>query len=188
MWNTRSVIRSSWLVATAAGLAVAVALGIAHQPDGDPGTRQDRRSDCSEYNVPGGTGDETVTKVEKLVQMPTMECRDKAAAMAGELARAYHAEGVRTESVETLGYAERLYAAYLGAFPDAADFAQTQYFRAELLWSRAEMEPRPEMKATRWANAAAAFTEVVKSHKVETKLLDESEYAAVLAAKNSRAR
>jgi hypothetical protein len=138
----------------------------------------------------GASNGDTVTQIENLVRLASKnvlpaaerkECHDNAAAMAGELARAFHSEAARTKSAETFGYAQRLYEVYLEAFRDAEDFAQTQYFYAELLWSRAEVAAQPQ----RWENAANAFTEVVKTHGVNAKLMRESAYAAVLGWKNA---
>jgi tetratricopeptide (TPR) repeat protein len=138
----------------------------------------------------GANNGDTVTQIENLVRLSSKnvlpaaerkECHDNAAAMAGELARALHSEAARTKSAETLGYAQRLYELYLEAFPDAEDFAQTQYFYAELLWSRAETEAQTQG----WENAANAFTAVVKTHGVDAKLMRESAYAAVLGWKNA---
>jgi tetratricopeptide (TPR) repeat protein len=138
----------------------------------------------------GANNGDTVTQIENLVRLSSKnvlpaaerkECHDNAAAMAGELARAFHSEAARTKSAETFGYAQRLYEVYLEAFPDAEDFAQTQYFYAELLWSRAEIAAQPQG----WENAASAFTEVVKTHGVNAKLMRESAYAAVLGWKNA---
>jgi TolA-binding protein len=113
------------------------------------------------------------------------ECHDNAAAMSGELARAYHSESAKTKNPETLAYAEKLYKVYLDVFTDAEDFAQTQYFYAELVWSRAENEKNARLQTERWEDAAVAFTDVVKSGKVEAKLMKESAYAAVLGWKNA---
>jgi tetratricopeptide (TPR) repeat protein len=113
------------------------------------------------------------------------ECHDNAAAMSGELARAYHSESAKTKNPETLAYAEKLYKVYLQVFPDAEDFAQTQYFYAELIWSRAESEKNPRLSTEMWENAALAFTDVVKLGKVEPRLMKESAYAAVLGWKNA---
>jgi len=113
------------------------------------------------------------------------ECHDNAAAMSGELARAYHSESAKTKNPETLAYAEKLYKVYLQVFPDAEDFAQTQYFYAELIWSRAESEKNPRLQTEMWENAALAFTDVVKAGKVEPRLMKESAYAAVLGWKNA---
>jgi tetratricopeptide (TPR) repeat protein len=113
------------------------------------------------------------------------ECHDNAAAMSGELARAYHSESAKTKNPETLAYADKLYKVYLQIFPDAEDYAQVQYFYAELLWSRAETEKTPRLQTEQWENAAIAFTNVVKLGKVTPRLMKESAYAAVLGWKNA---
>jgi tetratricopeptide (TPR) repeat protein len=113
------------------------------------------------------------------------ECHDNSAAMAGDLARQYHNESMRTLNAETLQYADRLYRVYLDVFPDADDFGETQYYYAELLWSRAENEKNPRLKTELWENAAIEFTNVVKTGKVDAKLLKDSAYAAVLGWKNA---
>ena len=124
-------------------------------------------------------------KTKVLPAAESQECHDNAAAMSGELARAYHSESAKTKNPETLAYAEKLYRVYLEVFPDAEDYAQTQYFYAELLWSRAEAEKQPRLQTELWENAAVAFTDVVKTHKVDAKLMKESAYAAVLGWKNA---
>ncbi|MEO6776393.1 MAG: tetratricopeptide repeat protein [Kofleriaceae bacterium] len=124
-------------------------------------------------------------KTKVLPAAEAQECHDNAAAMSGELARAYHSESAKTKNPETLGYAEKLYKVYLEVFPDAEDYAQTQYFYAELLWSRAENEKNARLQTEMWENAAVAFTDVVKTHKVDAKLMKESAYAAVLGWKNA---
>jgi tetratricopeptide (TPR) repeat protein len=139
-----------------------------------------------------------VTEIESLVRLwktlhgihrlpagEDKDCHDNAAAMSGELARAYHAEAAKTHSADTLGYAERLYRANLEAFPDAADFAMNQYYYAELLWTRAQGELDDQRKADRWMTTATAFIEVVDTRKVDAKLLKEAAYAAVLGWKNA---
>ena len=113
------------------------------------------------------------------------ECHDNAAAMSGELARAYHSESAKTKNPETLAYAEKLYKVYLEVFPDAPDYAQTQYYYAELLWSRAENERNARLQTELWQNAAMAFTDCVKGGKLDPKLTKESAYAAVLGWKNA---
>jgi len=146
----------------------------------------------------GATNNDKVKEIENLVklwgalkgkkvlpQSEASECHDNAAAMSGELARAYHSESAKTKNPETLAYAEKLYKVYLEVFPDAADYAQTQYFYAELIWSRAENEKNPRMQTEMWENAAIAFTDVVKVGKVEQKLMKEAAYASVLAWKNA---
>jgi len=126
---------------------------------------------------------------DKKILPPTeaSECHDNAAAMSGEMARAYHSESMRTKNPETLAYADKLYNIYLEVFPDADDFGETQYFYAELLWSRADSETNPRVQTELWENAAVAFTNVVKAGKVDDKLKKESAYAAVLGWKNALA-
>ncbi|HEY1814541.1 MAG TPA: tetratricopeptide repeat protein [Kofleriaceae bacterium] len=146
----------------------------------------------------GATNADKVAEIENLVklygalkgkkvmpQAEAQECHDNAAAMSGELARAYHSESAKTKNPETLAYAEKLYKVYLEVFPDADDFASTQYFYAELLWSRAESEKNPRLATDMWEAAANEFTEVVKTNKVDAKLKKESAYAAVLGWKNA---
>src|SRR5678815_80768 len=120
-----------------------------------------------------------------LPQSEAQECHDNAAAMSGELARAYHSESAKTKNPETLAYAEKLYKVCLDVFTDAPDYAQTQYFYAELLWARAESEKNPRIQTEQWKNAAVAFTDVVKTGKVEGKLMKEAAYASVLGWKNA---
>jgi tetratricopeptide (TPR) repeat protein len=149
-------------------------------------------------SMPGAANADKVKEIENLVrlygalkgkkvlpQSEAQECHDNAAAMSGELARAYHSESAKTKNAETLAYAEKLYKVYLDVFPDAPDYAQTQYFYAELIWSRAENEKNPRLQTEMWENAAVAFTDVVKIGKVEPKLVKEAAYAAVLGWKNA---
>jgi tetratricopeptide (TPR) repeat protein len=120
-----------------------------------------------------------------LPQAEAQECHDNAAAMSGELARAYHSESAKTKNPETLAYAEKLYKVYLDVFTDAEDYAQTQYFYSELLWARAESEKNPRLQTELWENAAVAFTDVVKTGKVDPKMMKEAAYASVLGWKNA---
>lgn len=149
-------------------------------------------------SMPGAANSDKVAEIELLVklwgalknkkvlpQAEASECHDNAAAMSGELARAYHSESAKTKNPETLAYAEKLYRVYLEVFPDAEDFAQTQYFYAELVWSRAESEKNARLQTEMWENAAVAFTDVVKTGKVDQKLMKEAAYAAVLGWKNA---
>ncbi|MBA3499249.1 MAG: tetratricopeptide repeat protein, partial [Deltaproteobacteria bacterium] len=154
-------------------------------------------------SMPRGNGDTAVTKsivkeVENLTrlygalkgkkvlpQALAQECRDNAAAMSGELARAYHSEFAKTKNVETLAHADKLYRVNLEVFPDAPDFAQTHYYWAELLWARAETEPNPRLQTMYWEEAANAFADVVKRGKLDRKLLKEAAYATVLGWKNA---
>ena len=113
------------------------------------------------------------------------ECHDNAAAMAGELARAWHNESNKTHNPDTLAFAEKLYKVYLETFPDAEDFAETQYYYANLIWDRATNEKNARMQTEMWENAAVAFTDVVKTGKVDAKLMKDAAYAAVLGWKNA---
>jgi tetratricopeptide (TPR) repeat protein len=156
-----------------------------------------------QYNVAhlmltAGANNDKVEEIEKLVRLYGVlktnktlpaaeagECHDNAAAMAGELARAWHSESAKTKNPETLAFAERLYKVYLDVFTDAPDYAETQYYYSELIWSRAESEKNVRLQTELWENAAVAFTDVVKTRKLDAKLTKESAYAAVLAWKNA---
>jgi tetratricopeptide (TPR) repeat protein len=156
-----------------------------------------------QYNVAhamltAGSNSQKVDEIEKLVKLwgalktkkilpraEAQECHDDAAAMSGEMARAYHNESMKTLNPETLQYADKLYHVYLDTFPDAEDFGETQYYYAELLWARADNEKNPRLQTQLWENAAIAFTDVVKTHKVTPKLMKTSAYAAVLGWKNA---
>src|SRR5690606_28850627 len=98
-------------------------------------------------SMPGAKNADKVKEIENLVRLwgalrggktlpaaEAQECHDNAAAMSGELARAYHSESAKTKNAETLAYAEKLYKVYLDVFTEAEDYGQTQYFYAELLW------------------------------------------------------
>ena len=152
----------------------------------------------AELSMVGAQNADKVKEIENLVRLwgglkgrktlppsEAQECHDNAAAMSGELARAYHSESAKTRNPETLAYADKLYKVYLQVFPDAEDFADTQYYYAELLWSRAENEKNPRMATELWENAALAFTDVVKHGKVKPQLMKESAYASVLGWKNA---
>ncbi len=158
-----------------------------------------------QYNVAhsmmtAGNNKQKVDEIENLVKLygaykdkkilpaaESEECHDNAAAMAGDMARAYHNESMKTLNPETLAYADRLYHVYLDVFPDAADYGETQYYYAELLWSRAENEKNQRLQTELWENAAIEFTNVVKNGKVDGKILKEAAYAAVLGWKNALA-
>lgn len=152
----------------------------------------------AELSMVGAQNADKVKEIENLVKLwgglksrktlpppEAQECHDNAAAMSGELARAYHSESAKTKNPETLAYADKLYKVYLQVFPDAEDFADTQYYYAELLWSRADSEKNTRLQTELWENAALAFTDVVKHGKVGPKLMKESAYAAVLGWKNA---
>jgi len=113
------------------------------------------------------------------------ECKDLAKQMSGDLARAWHSEWVKTRDLATYGLAERAYASYLATFAADADFADTQYFHAELAWSRADYEVKNQRLAAQlWDDAATAFVGVVETAKIDRKRLDEAARAVVLAAVN----
>ncbi len=144
-----------------------------------------------------GTTDDKVHEIEELVRLYTAlrdhqalpageaaECREAAADMSGQLARAYHQEAVKTKDLRSIGYADRLYRAYLGAFRDAPDFAETQYFHAELSWVGAELTATPggdALATQKWEAAAKAFTQVVETGKLGPKLVQVSADAAMQA-------
>ncbi|HEX2689145.1 MAG TPA: tetratricopeptide repeat protein, partial [Kofleriaceae bacterium] len=141
-----------------------------------------------------GTAGDKVHEIEQLVRLYTAlrdhkalpageaaECREAAADMSGQLARAYHQEAVKTQNPEYFGYADRLYRAYLGAFRDAADFADTQYFHAELAWGAAEREHAPELARQKWQDAANAFTLAIDTGKLGAQRVQVSADAAMQA-------
>jgi len=149
-------------------------------------------------SLPGASNGDKVKEIENLNKLygalkgtktlpaaEAQECHDNAAAMSGELARAYHSESAKTKNPETLAYAEKLYKVYLEVFPDADDYPQTQYYYAELLWSRAENEKNARLQTELWENAAVAFTDVVKTGKLDAKMTKEAAYASVLGWKNA---
>jgi len=135
----------------------------------------------------GTTGDK-VDEIEELVRLYTalrdhqaLPAGEAAADMSGQLARAYHQEAVKTKNLASIGFADRLYRAYLGAFRDAPDFAETQYFHAELRWVGAELTTTPGLATQTWEDAAKAFTEVVETGKLSGKLVQVSADAAMQA-------
>ncbi|HEU0033334.1 MAG TPA: tetratricopeptide repeat protein [Kofleriaceae bacterium] len=144
--------------------------------------------------VPAADADTKVKEIEGLVKLygalrdrktfpkaELAECRDAAAEMSGQLARAYHQEGYKTKNAELLGRAHRLYRAYLGKFQDAPDYAETQYFAAELGWIYAELETKPRIAVEKWEDTARAFEDVVKNPKLSPRLVQVSADAAMLA-------
>lgn len=145
-----------------------------------------------------GTNDQKVTEIEKLVDLHAAlkkrkgisaenldACHDDAAAMSGDLARAYHSEWSKTQDPDTVEHAARLYRAYLEHFPDAPDRGETAYYQAELLWARAAAETKARLQVERWEAAAAAFTAVVHAGDVDATLIETSAAAAVEAWVNA---
>ncbi|MBA2538539.1 MAG: tetratricopeptide repeat protein [Deltaproteobacteria bacterium] len=152
----------------------------------------------SMMTLPSATGDDRVAEIEALTKLyaalqdksvlpkaELVDCRDAAAEMSGQLARAYHQEGVKTRNPEQLRLAGRLYRAYLGAFQGAPDFAETQYFHAELAWVFAELEKDPRLAVVKWEATATAFSDVLERGKLPAKLIQISAYAAMLARMKS---
>jgi len=100
------------------------------------------------------------------------ECNANAAAMAGEMARAFHADAAKTRDPRAIELAERLYRAALDVSPDA----QTEQLRAELLWFRADVEPDAAARGKLWESAAEAFASIANK---------DAARAAVLAWRNA---
>ncbi len=147
-----------------------------------------------------GSKGEQVKEIENLVKLYVhyrdknilpesnlAECADNAEAVTNEMAKTWHNEAMKTLNPETLVYVEKLYNLYLASFKDTADYGEMQYYYAELMWQRAENEKQDRVATELWEKAAVAFTDVVKTGKVDKKLLKESAYAAVLAWKNALA-
>ncbi|NVB77894.1 MAG: tetratricopeptide repeat protein [Kofleriaceae bacterium] len=113
--------------------------------------------------LPGAAEATKVKEIETLVSVfaaqkePDDECRANTEAMAGEMADAYHHEWSTSGNLEKLGYAERLYAAYVGAFPDDVD-RRAKY--AEVLWSHADHERNAKLRAETWERAAGVFATI----------------------------
>jgi TolA-binding protein len=81
------------------------------------------------------------------------ECNANAAAMSGEMARAFHAAATKTKDPHDVDFAERLYRAALEVSPDP----QSQQLLGELLWFRADLEPDATARGKLWERAADAF-------------------------------
>jgi tetratricopeptide (TPR) repeat protein len=125
--------------------------------------------------IAGNANAETAGRLEAMVALARDggdTCKVNAAAMADELARAWHAEATTTHGPETLAAAKRAYAAYL-TLPDTDDHEEMQESYAELLWLDATLAPSPD----HWAAAATAF--------VATPDNPDAIAAAVLAWKNA---
>ncbi|MBZ0236184.1 MAG: hypothetical protein K8M05_27910 [Deltaproteobacteria bacterium] len=115
------------------------------------------------------------------------DCAANAAAMSGELARAFHNEGAKTFDREVLAASDRLYAAYLESFAAAADWGESARYRAELAWIRAEKEPDARKSHELWKVAAAAFTRVVEAKHVPAAVRKDAASGAVDALRNALA-
>jgi outer membrane protein assembly factor BamD (BamD/ComL family) len=114
-------------------------------------------------------------------------CRDDAAMIADDLARAYHAEWMKTRDDDTLGLAERLYRVFLDGFPGADDHGEMAYYHANLAWARAEAEGSARRQTERWEETAAAFPAVVHGRELAGALLVDAAEAAVQAWINADA-
>jgi len=132
---------------------------------------------------PNATDETKVSAVERLSHVARDRCGVDAAALTNNLARAYHRRA--DKAPEMRPYAERLYDAYLAAFPDGPHAGDNLNFRAELAWSRADAEIEAQAKHDLWARAAAAFDAVVAANRVDAPKRKEAAYAAVLAWKNA---
>ena len=115
------------------------------------------------------------------------DCRADAAAMSGELARAFHNEASKTGDPELLAAADRLYRVYVKRFPDAGDWAETAKYHAELAWLRADKEPDPRKATQLWRDAAAAFTVVVHGKRVPQPIVKDAASGALDALRNALA-
>lgn len=147
-----------------------------------------------------GTRKQKVEEVENLVKLYSAyrdknilppanleECGDNAEAVNSELAKLWHNEAMKTLDFETLAFVDRLYQLYLNNFSTAPEYAEMQYYYAELMWTRAENEKDQRQATVLWEQAAIAFTDVVKTGKLKGKMLKEAAYASVLGWKNALA-
>jgi tetratricopeptide (TPR) repeat protein len=148
-----------------------------------------------------GTNQDKVRELSNLVKLysavaawnPPMpkenldECYENAAGVTGELAMLWHAEGLKTLNMQTLGDAESLYHVYLDNFPNAENALTMQVNYAELLWNRAAMERDPKQQSARWEATAAEHSKVVNWKGVPEDQRKDSAYATVLAAINALA-
>jgi TolA-binding protein len=146
-----------------------------------------------------GTNADKIDEIEKLAKLygalkkggslataDLDECHDLAKEMTGDLARAWHSEWAKTKDPATYALADRAYAAFTGAFAGDPDLADTQYFAAELRWSRADAEVKNQrLMSQLWDDTATAFIAVVDAPGLDKARRDEAARAAVLAAVNS---
>jgi tetratricopeptide (TPR) repeat protein len=111
--------------------------------------------------LPAATSAIKLAAIEALVKSasgpktPDAECQANAAAVSGEIAAARHAEWAVTKNAATLLEAEKLYALHVGAFPE--DTAARDAY-AEVLWTRADLEAVPKVRAQLWQRSAETFT------------------------------
>jgi hypothetical protein len=173
--------------------AIAVLRGLMKARPRDPAVCRWQHDVAREMLVAGSRGDQVheiaqlvalsgvLAKANTLAAADLAECRDSAAEMAGQYARAFHQEAAKTRNVELAGAADALYASYLAGFPAAADVGETAYYRAELAWLRGEMEKEPRRATQAWEDAAAAFTAALDTGKLDARLTKEAADAAMQA-------
>ena len=193
MWLDRTVVRTSLLVAAGGGVLVAAWLVLERNDAAKPPQKTPASELSCQQHLDSARramtrskldADIEVRELEQLAQaVASKRCRDDAEALIDGRARWYHREA-ETDPVK-LGRAERLYDAYLVAFRDGPHFAEDQYYRAEVAWTRAETESNPQLQRDRWERAAVWFGKVVATRNVEAKLLKEAAYAAVRAWHNT---
>jgi tetratricopeptide (TPR) repeat protein len=108
-----------------------------------------------------GKADDQLRQAQALVklaaQVKTAACDSAAAGQAIALAHAWHGEAQETLRPDTFDRADKLYAAYLAAFPTSPVAAAVRHHRAELLWQRAELDKNPRTGRARWQAVVAAF-------------------------------
>ncbi len=158
-----------------------------------------------QYNIvhamlTSGNREQKVREVENLVKLYVSyrdknilpasnleECQTNAEGITSELAKLWHNEAMKTLDYETLQYVDQLYQVYLKNFPNSSEYAQMQFYYADLMWVWAENE-KDQAKATElWEQTAIAFTDVVKSGKLQGKMLKEAAFAAVQGWRNALA-
>jgi tetratricopeptide (TPR) repeat protein len=121
-------------------------------------------------------------KAKTLPAQEAQECRDRAAAMSGDLARSLQVQSMASKDDTNFVYAERAYKAHAEGFPDAA--APSSF--ADLLWSRAEAERNARLQPERWAAAADAYLDLARTS-TDPRKVREAATISVLAWKNGLA-
>jgi tetratricopeptide (TPR) repeat protein len=156
----------------------------------------------AEAMLTAGTNARRLDEIERLAKLSTAftrerarpadeiaECRGLASGMTGDLARQWHQEWAKTKDVATFELSRRAYGIYVTHFKGDAAYAETEYYRAELLWSRADAERADHRLAAKlWEDTAAAFVAVVDTAGLERAVLDDAARAVVLATVNAAER
>ncbi|WP_428267477.1 tetratricopeptide repeat protein [Haliangium sp.] len=145
-----------------------------------------------------GNRDQKVREIENLVKLYVnyrdkkilpesnlQECGETAEQVTSEMAKIWHNEAMKTLDYETLSYVDHLYQVYLENFPESSEYAQMQFYYADLMWVRAQNEKDPAKASALWEQTAVAFTDVVKSGKLQGKMLKDAAFAAVQGWKNA---